>query len=232
VSMVMVLGTSAFQLAWVPFAFEHARDPESGRTFSRVLTLYTAVASFLALALGLFAPEFLALLAPASYHGAAEPGALLSFGVVALGGYSLAGMGANLAFRTELTAWCSGAAAVITIGLALALVRSSGALGVATATLVGFASSTALLYMASQRVYPLPYRGLRALFLFALAVLTWAGATWAAEALAGAGRFPLGLGLRILALTAFALVALALARRIPPPRGASDAGARPASAGA
>ena len=190
-SMVMVLGTSAFQLAWGPFAFEHARDPESGHTFSRVLTLYTAVASSLALAIGLFAPEFLAILAPASYHGAAAPGGLLVFGVVALGGYSLAGMGANLAFRTELTAWCSGAAAVITIGLALALVRSYGALGVATATLVGFASSTALLYMASQRVHPLPYRGLRALFLFALAVLTWAGATWAAEALAATGRFPL-----------------------------------------
>ena len=231
-SMVMVLGTSAFQLAWGPFAFEHARDPESGRTFSRVLTLYAAVASFLALALGMFAPEFLGVLAPAAYHGAAEPGALLVFGVVALGGYSLAGMGANLAYRTELTAWCSGVAAVVTIGLALLLVRPYGALGVATATLIGFASSTALLYVASQRVHPLPYRGLRALFLFALAIAVWASATLASGALAAGGRFALGVGLRIVALTAFALVALWLARRIPLPVAPAGPAAAAASAGA
>jgi len=228
ISMLMLLGISAFQLAWGPFAYAHARDPEAARTFSRVLTLYVGAAAFLALALGLFAPEVLAWLVPPAYHGAAAPGALLAFGVVAFGGYSIAGMGANLAYRTDLTAWCAVAAAVITIALALALVRPFGALGVASATLVGFASSATLLYVGSQRVFHVPFRGLRALFLFALAILLWASAAWCAHVLEAAGRYPLGLGVRILALTAFALAALPLSRRLPLPGGAAGPAAAPA----
>jgi peptidoglycan biosynthesis protein MviN/MurJ (putative lipid II flippase) len=165
----------------------------------------------------------LAWLVPAAYRGAAAPGALLAFGVVAFGGYSIAGMGANLAYRTDLTAWCAVAAAVITVGLALALVKPFGALGVACATLVGFASSAILLYVGSQRVFHVPFRGLRALFLFGLAIALWAGAAWAAQRLAATGRYPLGLGARILALTLFALVALPLSRRMPLPGGAAPA---------
>jgi O-antigen/teichoic acid export membrane protein len=111
ISTLMLLGISAFQLAWGPFAYAHAREAGAGRTFSRVLTLYAAGAAFLALALGLFAPEALRILVPEAYRGAAVPGAILAFGVVAFGGYSIVGMGANLAYRTDLQAWCSASAA-------------------------------------------------------------------------------------------------------------------------
>ncbi len=225
-SALMVLATSAFQLAWGPFAYAHAREPGSGRTFSRVLTLYTAVAAFLGLAIGLFAPEALAWLVPSAYAGAAAPGGLLVFGAVAFGGYAIVGVGANLAERPELQAWCAAAAAVVTIGLAIALVRPFGLLGVAVATLAGFLVSSVLLYASSQRVFPLPYRGVRALFLFLLAITAWAGTSWLAGVLAAGGRELLGLSLRIAVLTAFALVALALARRIPAP--ADSAAAMPA----
>jgi hypothetical protein len=81
-----MFGTSAFQLAWGPFAYAHEHDPDAKSLFARVLTLYTAVASGLALLLGLFAPELLAVARSASYEGAAVPGALSVFGVVAFGG--------------------------------------------------------------------------------------------------------------------------------------------------
>jgi len=229
-SALMVLGTSAFQLAWGPFAYAHAREEGSGRTFSRVLTLYAAVAAFLGLAIGLFAPEVLSWLVPPAYAGAAAPGALLVFGAVAFGGYAIVGVGANLAYRPELQAWCAAAAAVLTIGLALALVRPFGLLGVSVATLAGFLGSSVLLYVASQRVYPLPYRGTRALVVFLLAVAAWCGTTWATTALGANGHPLIGLSLRIGVLGAFAVIALGLARRIPPPVGPVAATA--ASAGA
>jgi O-antigen/teichoic acid export membrane protein len=217
---LMMLVISAFQLAWGPFAYAHARDEHAGRLFARVLTIYTALAGGLALALGLGAPEGLAWIVPAAYQGAAIPGALLAFGVVAYGGYSIAGMGANLALRTEFQAWSALAAALVTIGLALTLVGPLGLTGVALATLMGFASSAILLYVFSQKVHYLPHRGLRALGLFLLAIAGWAAGTWSSTALAGRGQYGLGVGVRILLLTAYAGSALFLARRIAPAPGA------------
>jgi O-antigen/teichoic acid export membrane protein len=213
---LMLLGISAFQLAWGPFAYAHARDEHAGRLFARVLTLYVAVAAGLALLLGLVAPEALALVIPASYDGAATPGALLAFGVVAYGGYSIAGLGANLAFRTEFQAWAALVAAVVTILLAWALVRPLQLVGVAFATLAGYALSTILLYVLSQRVHFVPHRGLRALFLFTLALVLWAGATLGARALTAHNAYPLGVALRAGTFVLYAAVAARLARRIAP----------------
>jgi len=213
---LMMLLISAFQLAWGPFAYAHARDEHAGRLFARVLTIYTALAAGLALALGLGAPEGLAWIVPAAYQGAAVPGALLAFGVVAYGGYAVAGLGANLALRTEFQAWSALLAAVVTVGLALALVRPLGLTGVALATLAGFTSSAVLLYVFSQRVHYLPHRGLRAAGLFVLAIACWWIGTSAAARLGAEGQVGLGVGVRVLVLVAYAASALFLARRIAP----------------
>ena len=213
---LMMLLISAFQLAWGPFAYAHARDPHAGRLFARVLTLYSAVASGLALMLGLAAPEAIAWLVPEAYRGAAVPGALLAFGVVAYGGYSIVGLGANLALRTELQAWAALAAAGITVTLALALVGPLRLVGVALATLAGFTVSAILLYGMSQRVHPLPHRGLRALSLFVLSLVGWAVGTLGAGELEARAAYPQGVALRLLVVLLYAAIAVFLARRITP----------------
>jgi O-antigen/teichoic acid export membrane protein len=200
---LMMFGISAFQLAWGPFAYAHEHDPNARGLFARVLTLYAAVASGIALLLGLFAPELLARLVPSSYEGAAIPGALLVFGVVAFGGYTVAGLGSNLAHRTRNQSYAALGASLVTVALAWALVGPLRLVGVAIATLAGFAASTILLYVLSQRVYPIAYRGLRALSLFVLALLLWVGAAH--------GSVPV----RIAAFLGYAVVALFLARRMP-----------------
>jgi len=208
---LMMFGTSAFQLAWGPFAYAHEHDPDAKSLFARVLTLYTAVASGLALLLGLFAPELLAWLVPRSYEGAAVPGALLVFGVVAFGGYTVAGLGTNLARRTINQSIAALAASLVTVALAWALVVPLRLVGVALATLLGFTSSTVILYVLSQRAYPIPYRGLRALFLFVLAVSLWAASTYAAHVLE-----PLpGVLVRLAALAVYAALAALLSRKRP-----------------
>ncbi len=214
---LMMLLISAFQLAWGPFAYAHARDPHAGRLFARVLTIYVAVAGGLALLLGMVAPEVLGWLVPESYRGAAVPGTLLAFGVVAYGGYSVAGMGANLALRTEFQAWAALVAAVVTVALAALLVTPFRLIGVAFATLMGFAISAMLLYVLSQRVHPIPHRGLRALGLFALALVLWTAGIVGAHIFESRNQYPLGVALRLFLFAAYALVAAHLARRIAPP---------------
>jgi len=207
---LMMFGISAFQLAWGPFAYAHEHDPNARGLFARVLTLYAAVASGIALLLSLFAPELLALLVPKSYEGAALPGALLVFGVVAFGGYTVAGLGSNLARQTGNQSIAALGASVVTIALAWALVVPLELVGVAVATLAGFAASTVLLYVLSQRAYPISYRGMRALSLFVLALALWAGGMWAAQHTPRAAS----IGLRVGVFVAYVAIASFLARRM------------------
>jgi O-antigen/teichoic acid export membrane protein len=209
----MMLIVSAFQLAWGPFAFARARTPEAPALYSRVLTLYVAVASALALAIGLAAPEVLAWVVPPAYHAAAVPGALLAFASVAYGAYYVAGLGVTLAFKTSVLAWTSGAAALIAVVLDVVLAPPLGLLGVATATLAGFGASSVALYVVSQRVHPIPFRGVRAFVLFVLGLVALAIGV-DLEARLGGGA---GLAARAIVFVAYALTALFLARRLPPP---------------
>ena len=213
----MVLIISAFQLAWGPFAYARARDPQSGRLFSRVLTLFVAVASSIALALGLFASEALTLLVPGVYARAALPGGLLCFAAVAQGAYYIVSLGATLSFRTDIVAWTSLAAALVNVILNLVLVHHYPIRGVSAATTIGFILSTVMLYMWAQRIHPIPFRGLRAAALFFVAVaMLFAGIAVGKTAMSAGGPAASVLA-RVAVFLVFAGFAAWLARRLPPP---------------
>lgn len=216
VGTVMMLLVSAFHLAWGPFAFAQAREKEAGRLYARVLTLFVAVTTGFALLLGFIAPEALALLVPPEYGGAGVPGGLLAFAAVAYGASTIAALGANLALRTDLFAWTWVGTAVLTVGLAILLVGPLHLTGVAIATLVGFVLAAIALYVAAQKVHPLPLRGLRALVLFGAGLAAYAAGMGAG--LSGGAS----IAARLLAFGAYAALAWRLAQRIPdPPRAAA-----------
>src|SRR4029450_11827322 len=132
---VLIMAVSAFSLAFFPFAHARAGAPDAPRLYARVLALYVAVASFAALAAGLFAPEALAVLVPPEYHAAAAPAALLVFAAVAYGAYYVACLGIQLALRTTLLAGTAVAAAGVSVVANAVLVPRWGITGAAAATL-------------------------------------------------------------------------------------------------
>jgi O-antigen/teichoic acid export membrane protein len=103
---------------------------------------------------------------------------------------------------------------LVAVALDVILAPRLGLLGVATATLAGFGLSSIALYVVSQRVHPLPFRGLRALVLFLLG-LAALGAGFALDRSLGGGTA--GLAMRALVFAAYAAMAFFLARRLPPP---------------
>jgi O-antigen/teichoic acid export membrane protein len=167
---VVMMGVSAFSLAFFPFAHARPHDPEAGRLYARVLALYVAGASLLALVVGLFAPEVLSVLVAPGYRAAAGPALLLTFAAVAYGAYYVACLGIQLALKTTWLAVSAGAAAVAAVTADALLAGPWGATGVAAGTLIGNVVIAVVTYAMSQSVYPLPYRGKRLLALFALAV--------------------------------------------------------------
>lgn len=185
---VVSMGVAAFQLAYGPFAFARAQAPDARRIYARVLAAFVAAASLGAMAVGLFAPEALAALVRADYAGAARPAAWLVFAAVAQGAYTVVSVGIGLALRTPLLGWSAGGAAVVAVAANLVLTPRFGPDGAGAATTLGYIVSAVLAYRVAQAVYPVPYRGLRAAALFALALaLTLAGQALAPAGIAGAG---------------------------------------------
>jgi O-antigen/teichoic acid export membrane protein len=167
---VVMVGVSAFSLAFFPFAHARAQTPDAPRLFARVLGLYVSVATLAALLAGVFAPEVLAVLVPAEYRSAAQPALLLAFAAVAYGAYYVSCLGIQLALKTSLLGWTGLAGAVVAVAMNAALAPRFGMTGAAVATLLGNLALAVTTYVAAQRVHPLPFRGRRlaALFLFGL----------------------------------------------------------------
>lgn len=201
---LIAMGISAFQLAFGPFAYAKAHEPDSPKLFARVLALYVSLASALALAVGLFAPPLVSLIATKDYAGAAAPALWLAFAAVAQGAYSVAGLGISLSLRTHLLVGVAAAAALVAVVANQFLVPALGAEGAAIATFLAHVTSTVLVYLVAQRVRPMPYRGLRLAALFAAALVLGI----AAARLAPAGAA--GTAVRAGAVLAFAALAAAL----------------------
>jgi O-antigen/teichoic acid export membrane protein len=196
---VMTFAASAFQLAYGPFVYARARDPDAPRLFARVLVGYVAVASLGAMVVGLFAPEVLSVLVTRAYHpeAAALPALLLAFAAVALGAYTVGSIGIGLALKTPLLAVGAWSGAVVAAATHAALTPRLGPSGAAIATLAGYVGVAWVTYLLAQRVHPLPYRGGRAVGLFALAL----GLALAAERLAPPGVW--GVAARLAAVLMF-----------------------------
>lgn len=205
---VVTMAVSAFQLAFSPFAFARARDPEAPRLYARVFGAYLSVAGVLALLVAAFAPEALRVLAPPSYAAAARPAVWLAFAAVAQGAYYVAALGINLSLRTVLLGWTAGGAALVAAVAQFALTPRFGPDGAAAATFAGYAASVLLAYRVAQRVHPLPYRGGRFVLGFALAL----GGGFAAQTWAPPGVLGVGYKLGVAAACAAAFGALGLWR--------------------
>jgi O-antigen/teichoic acid export membrane protein len=203
---VVSMAVAAFQLAYGPFAYARAESAEAPRLFARVLSAFVAVASLAALTVGLFAPEALAVLVPASYRDAAWPAAWLAFAAVAQGAYTVVSIGIGLALRTPLLGWTAGGAALIAVVADLALIPALGVSGAAIATTAGYATSAVLAYGVAQRVHPLPYAGARAAGVWGTALVL----ALAVQRLAPPGAFGVALKLGVVAVFALSVVKLEL----------------------
>ncbi len=185
---VITMGVQAFNLAFGPFAYARAKDPDAPRLYARVIALYVALASLGALLVGVFAPAIVGVLATARYADAARPALWLAFAAVAQGAYSVVTLGLTLSLRTTWLGFIAGAAALVAVIANQLLTPRLGAEGAAMSTFLAHTASSVFAYLAAQRVMPFPYRGARlaALFGGALAIGV-AVVRLAPPGLAGAG---------------------------------------------
>lgn len=176
IASAMSLLVSAFQLGWGPFAFSIQHDPTARATYAKVLDLFLAVTCLAATGLSVFTPGLLRILTPGSYQAAWIAVPWLAFSFVLSGTSYVVSIGVNLSEKTKYISWTTTVSAVVNVALNFVLIPRWGLMGAAAATLAAQFVGAALLYVASQRFYPIPYQLFRAAgLLLASGVVTAAG---------------------------------------------------------
>jgi O-antigen/teichoic acid export membrane protein len=154
----IILLLAAFRAAWPAFAYSIEDDREAARAYSFVLTYLVALTSWMALALGVLAPWLVRLLTTEEFYEADRVVAPLAFAAVAFGAYIVVVIGIGRARRTRSNWVITGAAALLSVGVNLALIPEFGMMGAAVAGICAYGTLFLGMAWKAQRVFPVPYQ--------------------------------------------------------------------------
>jgi O-antigen/teichoic acid export membrane protein len=146
-----------FQLAWPPLAYSIADDEEARRAYSLVLTWFAAVCAFAVAGLWLLARWIVELLAAPEFFEAHEAVGPLAAGVSLYALYLVLVVILGRTGRTEFSLPATAAGTALNIALNAILIPPWGIVGAAVALVASYALILLLIYVLTQRLFPVPY---------------------------------------------------------------------------
>ncbi len=193
-----------FQLAWPPLAYSIRDDEEARRTYAVVVTLFTAGCAFVVTGMWLFSRWIVRALAAPKFFDSYEAIGLITTAVTLYALYMVLVVILGRTGRTEFNFPAAISALVANVVLNLLLVPPLGIVGAGLALVASYLVVLGLMYVFTQRLFPVPYEWGRLLRV----VLTVAALVGIAE-LAVPTSGALGLLLRVVLFSAYPLVLLA-----------------------
>ncbi|MBU3699858.1 MAG: hypothetical protein FGM33_07595 [Candidatus Kapabacteria bacterium] len=178
----MMMFVTVFEYAWKPFYLTHRHDSDAKQTFSRVFTVFTAVCGALFLITALFIGTVVQL--PFIGGRFVNPDYWVGLGIVPVimfayyfnGVFINMAAGLNIEKRTGFFPLATGVAAVVSIVATWLLVPPFGIMGAAWAKVIAYVVSAIILYVVSQRVYPMTYEWSKVLAIVGLTAALFAAA--------------------------------------------------------
>ena len=165
-----------FQLAWPPLAYSIRDDDEARRAYATVVTLFVAGCAFVVTGMWLFSRWFVRALAAPEFFDSYEAIGLISTAVTLYAVYMVLVVILGRTGRTEFNFPATIAALVANVVLNLLLVPPLGIVGAGLALVASYVVVLALMYVFTQRLFPVPYQWGRLLkVVFASALLAGAG---------------------------------------------------------
>ena len=157
VGAVMQIGVAAFSMGWAPLRYQIFERPDAPDVYRRLTSYYVLAASFLAVALAVFAGEIIEIVAPPSYAPAAGVVGLIALAYGLYGLYLMMVTGMGVTKKTAPMAWTAALGAAVNIGLNLLVIPPWGMRAAALTTVLAYSIMVAGAWFYSQRVYPIPY---------------------------------------------------------------------------
>jgi O-antigen/teichoic acid export membrane protein len=154
---VIALLTTAFQMAWGPFAYSILDKPESSIVYSKVLSIYAWGGCFLGTALSLFAPLVLTIFTTPQYFDAASSVPFLVFSQLLIGSKYILSIGSSIAKKSTVVAGSIFIGAGASVAINFLLIPLIGRDGAGISSLIAYVFSAIFLYYFSQHYYPIAY---------------------------------------------------------------------------
>lgn len=163
VSLVIKLFINAFNVAWVPFFLSMANDENAKNIFSKVLTYFTIISSFVFLFFSMFMDQIVKVkffgysIVGKEYWGSLQIVPVVILAYVFYGFYVNFQVSIFLKQKTKYFAYINIAGAVVNIVSNIYLIPAFKLMGAAYATLLSYLLMAVWLYVITQRIYPIPY---------------------------------------------------------------------------
>jgi O-antigen/teichoic acid export membrane protein len=161
-----------FQLAFPPLAYSIADDDEARRVYSLIVTWFAAVCAFFVAGLWLLARWIVDLLAAPEFFAAHEAVGLLATGIALYSLYLVLVVVLGRTGRTEFNLPATMAGTAANVVLNLLLIPPLGIVGAGIALVVSYALILGLMYVLTQRLFPVPYEWGRLALLLAVTAAT------------------------------------------------------------
>jgi O-antigen/teichoic acid export membrane protein len=146
-----------FQLAWPPLAYSIRDDGEARRAYAAVVTWFVAVCAFVVAGMWLFSRWIVRALAAPEFFASYEAIGLIATGVTLYALYMVLLVILGRTGRTELNFPATIAALVVNVALNVALVPPLGIVGAGLALVASYLVVVGLMYVFTQRLFPVPY---------------------------------------------------------------------------
>ncbi len=185
-----------FQLAWPPLAYSIRNDDEARRAYAAIVTWFIAGCAFLVTGMWLLSRWIVRALAAPEFFGSYEAIGLIATGVTLYALYMVLVVILGRTGRTELNLPATVTALIANIVLNLLLVPPLGIVGAGIALVASYLVVVALMYVFTQRLFPVPYEWRRLARVAVVSAALVALGEWLAPTAGAAGcaaRFALWL---------------------------------------
>src|SRR3954464_237711 len=146
-----------FQLAWPPLAYSIRDDDEARRAYAVIVTWFTAACTFVVTGMWLFSRWIVRALAAPEFYGSFKAIGLIATGATLYALYMVLVVILGRTGRTGFNFPATIAATIANVGLNLALVPPLGIVGAGLALVASYLVVLALMYVFTQRLFPVPY---------------------------------------------------------------------------
>jgi O-antigen/teichoic acid export membrane protein len=147
-----------FQLAWPPLAYSIRDDDEARGAYATIVTLFVAGCAFVVTGMWLFSRWIVRALAAPEFFGSYKAVGLISTAVTLYALYMVLVVILGRTGRTEFNFPATLAALAANVALNLILVPPLGIVGAGLALVASYLVVLALMYVFTQRLFPVPYQ--------------------------------------------------------------------------
>lgn len=167
--LLVTLGFTPFNTVWEPLRFKMAERPDRDALYAKAFVYLNLLLITMAVGITLFVGDALRIMADPAFHGAAAIVPIVLVAYVLQSWQAFHNMGIMMVERTGWITTANWAAAAVAVaGYVLLIPRYLG-YGAAIATVLAFGVREVIIYVVSQRLWPVAYEWARTCRLLALA---------------------------------------------------------------